>query len=500
MPPPSAVAEPRSTEDPKPDTRLLVVVLLIASALRVPLAFWPNFHHPDEIFQYLEPAWRMLGHDGIISWEWRHGVRSWLLPTMLSAPVAIGDWIAPGGPGAFIAPRILAALASLSIVVSAWTFGARVSPRHAVLAGFVTAIWFELVYFAPHTLSEPVAAAIFLPAALLLTRDPPSQRTLLAAGALLALAFLLRIQFAPAIVVLILWASWRNPARLTPVMLGGIAVLSLGGLFDAAHEAVPFGWILANVDQNLVKGRAAGFGVSPADAYPFWIWSAWSVAAVPLGFAIYRGYRHAPVLFWIAVINIAAQTPIAHKEYRFIFLSVALFVILAALGSADWTEPRRDAGHRWPRLLLATGWISVSVVLAVSGRMPELWMRGVGAANLAATLKSDSEMCGLALYDVPFFLLPGRDRLAGNASLFALYSTDPLARGRLDQATLAASASFNRILAERTAERNLPDGFARKSCDTVGGRPICIFVRDGSCRSGEVSAFTLNEVLKRVDL
>src|ERR1700761_7023249 len=111
----------------------LSLILLLAAALRLPLAFWPNFHHPDEIFQYLEPAWRLLGHDGVVSWEWRYGMRGWLLPATMAGPVALGDWLVPGGNGSFVLPRLVAAIASLSIVVSAWAFGARVSRTHAIV-------------------------------------------------------------------------------------------------------------------------------------------------------------------------------------------------------------------------------------------------------------------------------------------------------------------------------------------------------------------------------
>jgi len=148
----------------------LAALLLLAAAIRLPLAFWPNVIHADEIYQSLDPAWRILGDDGIITWEWRYGIRSWFLPSLLAGPVGLGDWIAPGGTGAFIAPRLAAALASLSIVASAWVFGARISRTHAIIAAFVAAIWFEFVSFAPHTLSEPLATAIILPAAALLTR------------------------------------------------------------------------------------------------------------------------------------------------------------------------------------------------------------------------------------------------------------------------------------------------------------------------------------------
>jgi hypothetical protein len=45
----------------------LAMVLLLAATIRVPLAFWPNVVHADEIFQWLDPAWRLVGHDGIVS-------------------------------------------------------------------------------------------------------------------------------------------------------------------------------------------------------------------------------------------------------------------------------------------------------------------------------------------------------------------------------------------------------------------------------------------------
>src|SRR5579864_8940260 len=109
---PHAAAAPCDARPAPPAARSLhplVAILILAAALRLPLAFWPNFHHPDEIFQYLEPAWRMLGHDSVVSWEWRAGMRGWLLPTLMAGPVAIGDWIVPGGAGAFILPRLLAA-------------------------------------------------------------------------------------------------------------------------------------------------------------------------------------------------------------------------------------------------------------------------------------------------------------------------------------------------------------------------------------------------------
>src|SRR4051812_47329469 len=125
---------------------VLCALLLLAMAVRLPLAFWPNISHNDEIYQYLEPAWRLLGHQGVVTWEWRDGIRSWFLPTLFAGPVALGDWLAPGGWGAFVVPRLAVGLASLSIVVTAWHFGERISRSHAIVGGFAAGAWSGLVF------------------------------------------------------------------------------------------------------------------------------------------------------------------------------------------------------------------------------------------------------------------------------------------------------------------------------------------------------------------
>ena len=479
----------------------LAALLLLAAAFRLPLAFWPNVLHPDEIFQCLEPAWRMLGHDGIVSWEWRYGMRGWLLPSLMAGPVGLGDWVAPGGTGAFVAPRLVAALASLSIVASAWCFGARVSRTHAIVAAFVAAIWFEFVSFAPHTLSEPLATAVILPAALLLTHASLSQRHLAVGGALLALAFVFRFQYAPAIAVLALGACWRHWRNLIPLVAGAFIALAFGGAADAAHGAVPFAWLIANVQQNLLHDRAAEFGVTPAITYLYSFWMMWSVALVPLLFAVWQGWRHAPLLLATAVANIAFHSLIGHKEYRFIFLSVALFIIVAALGSADWIQWLRAnrAWRRWALPVVAAGWALMSGALAATGTMPDNWMRGTGAAQLAAELRGDPALCGLALYNTPFHLLPGRDRLVDRSPLYAIYPADPVVGGDLAAVAQKAAPAFNRILSRRDSATELPAGFSQRDCASVSGADVCIFARSGGCDAATAAPFVLNDVLVRID-
>lgn len=50
---------------------VLLVLLLAAFALRMGTwSFLPNTHHPDEVFQTIEPAHRLLTGVGVVTWEW----------------------------------------------------------------------------------------------------------------------------------------------------------------------------------------------------------------------------------------------------------------------------------------------------------------------------------------------------------------------------------------------------------------------------------------------
>jgi len=59
----------------------LVALLSLALILRLVVTFeFPNINHPDEIYQTIEQALRLTTGAGIVPWEFKRGIRSWVLP------------------------------------------------------------------------------------------------------------------------------------------------------------------------------------------------------------------------------------------------------------------------------------------------------------------------------------------------------------------------------------------------------------------------------------
>ena len=157
----------------------LVLLLLVAVALRAGFAVLrPVDERPDEIFQTLEPAHRILTGWGIVSWEWREGIRSWVVPEALAAVMRAG--FAVGLPARFAVPLVwlaLSALASLVVVAGVWIGWRKRGLTGALLCGLLCAVWPDLVYFGPKTLTEVQSGNLAVLAAAIATLLPGASPT-----------------------------------------------------------------------------------------------------------------------------------------------------------------------------------------------------------------------------------------------------------------------------------------------------------------------------------
>ena len=475
-------------------------LLILALALRLCALAIATPAHPDEVFQYLETAHRLVFGQGVVTWEWRYGMRGWLLPLLVAGPMWLGGVLAPGSGLYLFLAKFVATLASLSVVWVAWRLGERLSRLHAQVAAFVAAIWFEFVYFAPHVMSETAGVLLILPAAwLLVDKARWSTPRLALASALLAAAVTIRFQYAPAVAALAVAACVFDLRRCwLPLLVGGAVGLLPSILADLAMGATPFAWVLENVRLNLIENRAANYSVSGPLGYLGEAWPRTALWAVPLIGLAAIGARRYPALAWMAVVNLVFHSLIAHKEYRFILLSVAATVLLAAIGTADWVAhvERKDgpkpARERLSFLLVV--WVLASISCGLGG-FRDQWMKFRPEMQLYTRLRGDPSLCGLAVYRHDWSVTGGYAHLHRVTPMFLFDDKDA---GRPAANLASSAAAFNTVLAAPGLAGELPAGFASMACEGRGPRRMCLYRRAGSCDPAP-SRFEINAVLRRID-
>lgn len=467
----------------------LPILLLAAAALRLGTAWGASIHHPDEVFQYLEPAHRLVFGYGYFPWEYREGIRGWHLPLLLAGPMAIGGAIAPDGTAHVLLPRLAVALATLGVVWGAWAIGARVARGHALAAGLLAAIWYEQVYFAGHTLSETIATAAAIPGIALLAA--PGRRARAAAGALIAFAALARFHYAPALAIVVLWQARTDWRQWRDLALGAAPLAIAAGATDLAMGASPFAWIWANFHRNVIGGVAATFGVSGPMQYLVDMRQAWGAALLPFAFLAFVGARRRPDLLLAALATIALHTMIGHKEYRFILLATTLLLILAGLGTAEVAAQLRPAWRGRALGVALSGWAALSLALALSFPLRLQWSSEAPALS-AAVAAGRGGLCGLATWRLRFWQPGGYTYLHRRVPIYPVSARDELGYPPATAATLAdLSPSYDALLTTMEGMAEVPPGFRLVTCKAPpatiaapadrAARAVCLYRRAGGC-------------------
>lgn len=121
--------------------------LILALALGVRLflvAQYPGNLRADETFQYFEPAHHMAFGPWIKTWEWRDGIRSWLVPSFIAGLFHLGSALHMRDLVLFV--RSVFAVFSLALVgLFFWAGKQRAGVYGGVLFGLVAALWPDMV-------------------------------------------------------------------------------------------------------------------------------------------------------------------------------------------------------------------------------------------------------------------------------------------------------------------------------------------------------------------
>jgi hypothetical protein len=334
----------------------LAVSLGVALVIRVSVALsFPNVYAPDEVFQFLEQAHRLVFGQGIVPWEFQVGLRSWLIPLLLAGPMALAHLFVPNPIFGLMVIRVLLCVASLSIVWCATKWGERFYGRQgALIAGLFSAFWPDLWLMAPHPLEEVLSADVLVPAVYLveISRHGTNARQVAWAGLLLGITFSLREQLAPTIAVVGIFLCARDVKRwCIAVPVAAIPVLCVG-MLDWLTWGQPFRSFWLNPYLNVVLGVAKqDFGTSPSTFYLFMLVVDWLWALPFMIYLAWQGGRRLPVAATAAVVTLIVHSMIAHKEFRFILPAIGLIVPLAGVGIAGAAQGL--SALRWLLLVMA---------------------------------------------------------------------------------------------------------------------------------------------------
>jgi len=466
---------------------LLLAVFLIALALRVEVAtHFPSMDWGDEIFNTLEPAHHLAYGYGVVVWEWRLGIRSWVFPAFLAGVMRLTDWIGPGSSGYLCAIRFLLSLLSLTAVWFGYAWNKRTSGEAAaIIAAGACATWYDLVYFAPKAFSEVVAGNLLLPGLYLgiYGESLPEKKRLFLAGLFCGLAVALRNQLAPTVLFAVLYfchTNWRK--RIPPVFMGLLLPVVTFGLVDGFTWSYPFQSSLRYVSVVVLQGKGLIFGTEP------WYWYVWVLLVhfLPLFLLALVGVRRSPFLGWIAFIIIASHSVLAHKEYRFLYPVLPIVVTLAALGAVELAEDFKT----WGRPALSERTIVVAALvfcICTSGVFAwyyPRWTHDAGGLIAMDRLSLDSSVCGVGMYKVRWVHTGGYSHLHRNIPIVLLWQPSDLEQ---------QLPSFNALLTSGTFT-DPTMRFALEGC----WKDVCLYRRRGPCTMAP-EYNEINKVLREAD-
>ncbi len=462
----------------------MAVFFIVGFSLRLYAAHFPNLIHPDEVFQTLEPAHRLAYGYGVVTWEWREGVRSWVFPAFLAAIMKATAWMGPGSSGYLWGISAVLSLLSLVTIWFAFAWTKRVSGiRAALFAAGTCAIWYDLVIFAPSALTGIVAAHVLLPGLYLgkYGERVPERTRMFLAGFLLGLAVSLRIELAPAIgfaLIYFCYPNWRQ--RALPLACGFLLPVLVFGVVDAFTWSYPFQSFIKYFWVNAIEGRSALYGTSPW----YWYVQALMLAMFPLSVLAIFGVRRSPFLAWFALIVLVSHSMISHKELRFIYSVLPIIVTLAAIGLEEFVRDFTARSTNGARIRNVAVMSTFTICCLLSYWYAPLFpYRRKDSVGIAAfnDLSRDPAVCGVAIYGIYWFITGGYAHLNKDIPILLIPSAGVLRN---------QASTFNALL---TKQSSLPStiGFKSAKCWHDG----CLYTRRGLCRP-PADSYEINRVLR----
>lgn len=322
-----------------------IFLRLFAAIAHIDLIF------PDEHFQTLEPASRIVFGYGWKSWEWYYGIRSWFVPGLYMPVLFLLKMFGiTSGSVPIIACQLLNALVSGLML---WQFERLLSDqKFHPLSQFVSllalAISPAMIVWGVSTFSDTWAMCslwIFLPYVLRSLQTNDARRWFYS-GALLGVTFVIRLQmitwFAGLVLALIIFAPKEHRRFIGVMILGYFVPIFFQGILDY----ITWGHFLyssyKSVQMNIFEGVANLNGVSPWSFYilgllknlgPF-LYILFLLSAILSCLKKKMDFK-TKILLISSGVYFAAHLAIGHKEFRFILPIVPVIFYILGYGIND---------------------------------------------------------------------------------------------------------------------------------------------------------------------
>ena len=364
------------------DRRWFWGLLAAGFALRLVAALGGNYGiRPDEYWQYLEQAHRLVFGYGLVTWEFSVGARNWLTVLPAALFLAAANALGLDRPDQYAdAVEIGHAALSMSLPAGMFFFARNYYGRRAGFAALALGcLWHEIVIFAPHALTE-FYGTYFIFGALALMSLSPSRARIVTVGALLGFAFTMRVHYG--LIVAAAAAAWvyalsrrsaedARRAALLGVLGGGIPLL----LFLVADwaawgfphvsalmyfQAMTDGGVPRLLDNHARYTHLVNLAIAGGGA---------GLLALALGLGRWR--RHGLVLA-LAVPTFAFNAAQLTQPYSSIFAVVCFLLLILA----DWTARALASPKLRPAGMAAACAALLIAVLGFSGKIPERYHLG----------------------------------------------------------------------------------------------------------------------------
>jgi phosphatidylinositol glycan class B len=329
--------------------------LAILVALGVALRVWLCFHDdgiywPDEIYQSLEPAHRLVFGYGLIPWEFAEGARNWAFPGLVAALLRVAAFAGGDQPRHYLV-AIRLAFSAVGMVTAWGTYRLARACGSQRIGAAIGALFFVLappaIYFAPRALSETASAAAVVFGFAWVFGADDRRRDVLVGASLLGFSALLRIQngiFCVGLISILLARRRWTQAGLSAVVLLVWAVVY--GVLDWLTWGDWFHSAVAYLRFNIVEGKAAQWGVSENTYYLRVLWTSMPLIAVFAAPLALLGAGRSPGLFGVVLVYLVLHSVVGHKELRFVLPILPVWFALAGAG-LSWLAVRFRFDARW---------------------------------------------------------------------------------------------------------------------------------------------------------